>query len=94
MFTRITPSFAVAYWVSAHSQRFGLHTPSRSPFSRPNPSNPRASRSTAEFSSAQVNRTPWWQDTSASDSGTRATVRSRFAPIVSPSSGTAPAPWA
>ena len=47
MLTRITPALAVAYWVSAHSARFGLHTPTRSPLRRPAASIPPASRSTA-----------------------------------------------
>ena len=44
MLTRITPSFAVAYWTSAHSARFVLHTPTRSPLRRPPASIPPARR--------------------------------------------------
>ena len=78
MLTRITPALAVAYWVSTHSARFGLHTPTRSPLRRPAASIPPASRSTASPNCAYVYRTPWVRSTSASASGTRAIVRSRL----------------
>ncbi len=54
MLTRMTPSLAVAYCVSAHSARLGLHTPTRSPLRRPALSIPTASRSTASLNSAYV----------------------------------------
>ena len=43
---------------------------------------------------ADVARRPVGTSTSASRSGNAATVRARFAPIVSPSSGWSDAPWA
>jgi hypothetical protein len=81
------PAFAVAYWVSTHSAQLGAQMPSRSPLASPAASSPRASASTCSFSAAYVSRTSWWRTTSASRSPKRATVRSRFSPIVSPISG-------
>src|SRR5436190_9800824 len=92
MFTRITPARAVAYCVSTHSAQLGLQMPTRSPRSRPRAIRPRATRSTAPSNSAYDMRTPWWRDTIASASGTRATVRARLAPIVSPRRGVVDTP--
>ena len=94
MFTSTAPTFAVAYWTRTHSAQFGAQMPTRSPASIPAASRPRASRFTAASSSAYDIRIPWWRLTSASRSGKRATVRSRSAPMVWPSSGVSHAPWA
>ncbi len=82
MLTRIAPTLAVAYWVNTHSAQFGAQMPTRSPLPMPAPTRPRASRSTSAPSSAYVIRRPVARSTSASRSGTRATVASRLSPMV------------
>ena len=52
MLTRIAPIFAVAYWTMVHSAQFGAQMPTRSPFSMPAATRPRAATSTSRFSSA------------------------------------------
>ncbi|GAB2938427.1 hypothetical protein GCM10027203_44750 [Nonomuraea fastidiosa] len=83
---------AVAYCVSTHSAQFGAQMPTRSPLAMPRASRPSATSFTAASNSAYVHRRPVAISTSASLSGCRATVRSRFAPIVSPSRGTSETP--
>ena len=90
--TRIAPIFAVAYWISTHSAQLGAQMPTRSPLAIPVASSPRATSFTAASSSAYVQRRPVATSTSASRSAYRAAARSRFSPIVSPSSGTAETP--
>ena len=51
MFTRITPTLAVAYWSHTHSAQFGLQIPTRSPTCRPRRSRPMASLSTDRLNS-------------------------------------------
>ena len=87
MLTRMTPSRAVAYWVSVHSAQLGAQTPSRSPLVSPAASSPPATRLTAASNSRYVQRRPVAHSTSASRSPNRATVRVRLAPMVSSSSG-------
>jgi hypothetical protein len=94
MVTRIAPSFAVPYWTSTHSAQFGAQMPTRSPFHTPIASNPSAQASTSATSSGYVQRRPVAHSTSASASPTRAAVRSRLAPMVSPSSGRVEVPLA
>jgi hypothetical protein len=88
MFTRIAPTAAVAYCVIVHSAQFGAQIPTRSPFPIPRPISPRANSSTAAPNSAYVHRRPLATSTNASRSPYAATVRRRFAPIVSPSNET------
>ena len=52
MLTRITPSFAVAYWTSAHSARFGLHTPDAVALAQAAGEHPAGEGSTAASNSA------------------------------------------
>jgi hypothetical protein len=52
MLTSTTPAFAVAYCTKAHSTRFGLQMPIRSPVSKPAASRARATRSTSASNSA------------------------------------------
>ena len=72
--TRIAPIFAVAYCVIVHSAQFGDHMPTRSPLVMPARTRPMASASTSRFSSAQVQRRPVANSTSASRSAYAATV--------------------
>ena len=50
--TSTAPIRAVAYWTSTHSAQFGAQIPTRSPFSTPRATSPRATRSVASLSSA------------------------------------------
>ena len=92
MLTRIAPIFAVAYCRIVHSAQFGAQIPTRSPFSIPPAISPHATTSTSRSNSAYVHRRPVATSTSASRSPYVATVRSRLAPIVSPSNGTSVTP--
>src|SRR3954463_13972169 len=94
MLTRIAPSLAVPYCTNAHSAQFGAQMPTRSPLRTPRSSRPRAQASTSATNSGKVQRRPGRNPTSASRSPTRAAVRSRLAPMVSPSSGTVEVPLA
>ena len=94
MLTRTAPILAVAYWVSVHSAQFGDQIPTRSPLPMPARTSPIASASTSASSSAQVQRRPLATSTSASRSGCAATVRSKFSPMVSSSSGVSVSPAA
>ena len=92
MFTSTMPAFAVANCTTTHSALFSDQIPTRSPRPIPNASSPAANASARATSSRYVHRTPWLRTISASPSGTRAAVRSRFCPSVSPSSGVDVAP--
>ncbi len=94
MLTRMAPIRAVANWTATHSGQLGDHMPTRSPFFTPVASRALATRSAQLCSSAYVQRRPDGQSTRASWSGTRVAVAAKLAPIVSPSSGMADAPWA
>src|SRR5215212_280427 len=94
MLTRIAPSFAVPYCTTAHSAQFGAQMPTRSPLRTPRSSRPSAQASTSATNCGYVQRRPVAHSTRASWSPTRAAVRSRFAPMVSPSSGTVEVPLA
>src|SRR5262245_50412324 len=94
MLTRTAPILAVANWVIVHSAQFGDQIPTRSLLPIPARIRPIASASTSRSSSVQVQRRPLANSTSASRSGYAATVRSKFAPIVSSRSGTSVSPAA
>ena len=92
MLTRIAPTRAVANCTTTHSAQFGAQMPTRSPFSTPAASRPRAHRSTWASSSAYVQRTPCARETSASRAPCSETIAFHISPIVSPRSGTSETP--
>ena len=57
--TALSPARAVANCRSVHSTRVGDQIPTRSPFSIPSPSSPRATLSTSRPSSPYVSRISW-----------------------------------
>jgi hypothetical protein len=50
--TSTAPTFAVAYWITTHSEQLGAQMPTRSPAAIPARSKPAAAASTAASSSA------------------------------------------
>ena len=93
--TRITPALAEAYWTSTHSAQFGLQIPSRSPGSQAERREP-AGDAVDLGVELRVGPADVLMARRRAPRGRRgrATVRSRFAPIVSPSSGTSEVPCA
>ena len=81
------PTFAVANWTSTHSAQFGAQIPTRSPFSSPAASSAAGERVDlrVELGVRRAHALVTGDERLASPK--RATVRSRFSPIVSPISG-------
>ncbi len=52
MLTSTSPAFAVANWVTTHSEQFGAQMPTRSPGTSPSASRPAANASTRASNSA------------------------------------------
>ena len=93
--TRIAPIFAVAYWVERPLGAVGRPHADAVALADPGARSGRcASASTSRSSSAQVQRRPVANSTSASRSGWAATVRSKLSPIVCSSSGGSSSPFA